>query len=79
MIYILIFFMLSICRWLWIYKFLVKKRNFRLFAMRMEILISIVQVVVGGTLERSTSHIATFGFILVLITIFESMRFRTKI
>ncbi|OHU88184.1 hypothetical protein BET10_12530 [Pseudoalteromonas amylolytica] len=78
MIEIILFLALSLFRWGWLYAILCKSRNQRTKAIRIDIAVLLVQVFIGFSLERSDSLLAGFGFILVLITMFESMCFRNK-
>lgn len=78
MIEVILFFILSFFRWSWLYAGLCRSRNQRTKAIRIDIFVLLAQVFIGFLLEKSDSLLAGLGFILVLITMFESMYLRSK-
>jgi hypothetical protein len=79
MVYLTLFFLLSMTRWLYLSKrSSIKLGNQALSVGHVNIAILVMQVGLGAILERSDSGLSKFGFWLVLTALFESIKFRAS-
>ncbi len=69
---------LSFFRWSYLYFILIKSKKNRTKAIRVDILILLLQVFVAVRLENSTHILSDSGFAFVLIAMVESMVIRKK-